>query len=544
MTTAGVLLAATIALPLAMLAACIARPVRARMPALLVLAPLPALAAAFHAADAPPLFLDAGAVRLALALDRPGALLLGAAALLWAAAGAYAARYLGARPNLGRFVAGWLMALAGCLGVFVAADMITLYAMLALQTVGACGLVIHDETPAAWRSGAFYAGLALAGESALLMGMILLAAETPGGSLLIRDAAAALPVSPHRGLILALLVGGLGLKAGLVPLHIWMPLAHAAAPIPASAVLSGAVVKVGIIGLIRFLPVDPGLAAWGTGLAAVGLFTALYAVVVGVTQPHPKAVLAYSSVSQMGVVVAVIGMGLAGGDATAGTAAAFYAVHHVLVKGALFLGVGVIMATGAARLPLVLVPCAVLAVGLGGLPFTGGALAKYAVKAPLGDGLAGTLSIVSAIGTTLLMLHFTRRVAAHADTDRAAIAPAGLLLPWAIVAAAALAVPWGLYLSAPPGALPHALAFDTLWGALWPVATGALLALGLARAADRVPALPQGDIAVVVDAALSRAPAWGDAFVRADGVLRGWTAAGVSLLVAALVLGAGFAAGR
>ena len=326
------LLGATLALPLAMLAACVLRAVRGRMLAWLMVAPLPGLAAAILAVGAAPLVIGTGPVRLTFALDLPGGLLLGVAALLWSAAGAYAASYFSGSPKAGRFAVCWLMALAGCLGVFVAADMVSLYALLGLLTLGACGLVIHDDTPRARRAAAVYVGLALAGESLALMGLVMLATLTPGGSLLIRDAAAALPTSPHRDLTLALLVVGFGIKAGLVPLHVWMPLAHSAAPVPASSVLSGAVVKVGIIGLIRFLPFDAPLADWGSALAFAGMFTALYAVAVGITQSHPKAVLAYSSVSQMGVVAAVLGMGMAAGDSTVTVLAAFYASHHVLVK--------------------------------------------------------------------------------------------------------------------------------------------------------------------------------------------------------------------
>ena len=72
-----------------------------------------------------------------------------------------------------------------------------------------------------------------------------------------------MPAAPGRDLIIGLLLAGFGLKAGLVPLHVWLPLAHPAAPMPASAVLSGAIIKAGIIGLIRFLPRGGALPEWG-----------------------------------------------------------------------------------------------------------------------------------------------------------------------------------------------------------------------------------------------------------------------------------------
>ena len=96
-----------------------------------------------------------------------------------------------------------------------------------------------------------------------------------------------------------------------MPLHFWIPLAHGAAPVPASALLSGAVVKASVIGLIRFMPIETAPWVVGATVAMIGLLGALYAVLIGITQSHPKTVLAYSSVSQMGVILAIIGMGMA-----------------------------------------------------------------------------------------------------------------------------------------------------------------------------------------------------------------------------------------
>jgi formate hydrogenlyase subunit 3/multisubunit Na+/H+ antiporter MnhD subunit len=535
---ATLLLGATWMVPLVLLLACLSAAVRGAMPRLLWLAPLPALAAAALTLGAPALEMGADRLRLVFELDGPGALLLGVAALLWSAAGAYAATYMRDTAKPGRFVACWLMACTGCLGVFVAGDLVSLYAMLAILTLGASGLVIHDETPQAWRSGSIYLVLALLAESVLLVGLVMLAGEIPGDSLRLRDAAVALAGSPDRDLILALLVAGFGTKAGLVPMHVWMPLAHAAAPVPASAVLSGAVVKVGIIGLIRFLPLSEAAPDWGLVLAAAGFVTAFYAVAIGLTQRHPKAVLAYSSVSQMGVVAAVLGMGLAAGDATAGMAAAFYASHHVLVKGALFLSVGVIAASGAGRRAVVRVPALLLCLGLGGLPFTGGATAKYAVKDQLDVGMVGWLAAASAVGTTLLMLHFFSRLAAFGSDDPRASASLGLRWPWLAMAAAALVLPWLLHPLTGLGSTLASIAPQALWASLWPVALGAGLAFALRGWAERLPKIPQGDIAEAIDHASRAAMAGGPFYDRFDGVIRGWPAATLALLLTAIAFGA------
>lgn len=532
------LLASAFVVPFGMLLLCLWPQILNRMPSLLAFAPIPALAAVLLVATDSSFAIGSARFHLTFAMDRPGAMLLGVSALLWIAAGAYASQYLQNRPNHGRFVVCWLMTLTGCVGVFLAADMVGFYFLLALLTLGACGLVIYHETPSAWRAGAVYIGLALLAEAFLLMAFVLLASEIPGNSLLIRDAAAALPTSPQRDLILALLIAGFGMKAGLVPFHFWMPLAYSAAPTPAAAVLSGAVVKASILGMIRFLPLGTALPDWGTAIAAAGLFAALYGVVIGITQRNPRLVLAYSSVSQMGFIIAIIGMGMLTGDGRAALAAAFYAAHHVLVKGALFLSVGVIAATGSRRLWPMLLPAAIIAVGLGGLPLTGGALAKFVADELLGDSTASTIATLSAIGTTLLMLQFLRHLASTASQDPQAAANAGLVWPWLATAAVSLVVPWTLYLTVPRGTLPDPLSAAVLWKALWPVLLGGALAMALWRWWRSMPEIPKGDIIVALDGGVRAAVTWGKALQRTDSVLRQWPAATVSLLILTVALGA------
>jgi formate hydrogenlyase subunit 3/multisubunit Na+/H+ antiporter MnhD subunit len=542
MTDAGALLAASLGVPVAMLAACVSPRQRARMPALLAIAPLPALVAALLAPSGI-LVLAPAPLRLTLTLDVPGAILLGVAALLWVTAGLYASAYLRGDAHAGRFAVWWLLTLTGSLGTFIAADLVSFYLVFAMVSLAAYGLVVHEGTPRARRAGAIYVSLAVLGEALLLMGFVLLAAAIPGNSLLIRDAVAALPASPWHYSTVLLLILGFGLKLGLVPLHVWMPVAHPAAPIPASAVLSGVVVKAGVIGLIRFLPFETALPDWGGALAAAGLFTAFYAVAVGITQTNPKTVLAYSTVSQMGVIATVLGMGLAGGNDGAVLGVSFYAAHHILVKGALFLAVGVVQVTGARRLWPVLLPAAVLALSLGGLPLTGGALAKLAVKAPLGDGIVGLLATLSAAGTTLLMLHFLGRLVSTAAQDAEGAAPVRLGVPWLATALAAIAVPWALYLALGSGTFADVLAPAALWEAGWPVLVGGVLAVALWRWGNRLPRIPEGDVVVLANGASGVARASGDALERLDALLQQWPVAGLTLLALAILMGAAMLAG-
>ena len=527
-------LVAAVVLPAMLLAASLWPAIRRRLPAWLPLAPLPALTAAlaWAAAGGHSDGWVLGNARFALhfAIDAPGALLLGVGAFLWSMAALYASYWLRGRSDAGRFVISWLLTLLGCIGVFVAADLIGFYFLLAVLSVGACALVLTGGGAAAQRAAAIYLGLALLAEAVLLMALVLMALATPDGSLSMRDVAAALATSPQRELTLTLLIVGLGMKAGLVPLHFWMPLAHGAAPVPASAILSGVLVKASVLGLLRLLPADVALPDFGLPLAAAGLFSALYAAAIGLTQQQPKIVLAYSTVSQMGFIIAIIGMGLAAGDALAPLATAFYAAHHVLVKGALFLAVGAIAATGRQHLWPMLLPVGFIALGFGGLPLTGGALAKYSAKDLMGDGLASSMALLSSVASTLLVLHFLRCVSRKTADDAQARAPLGLALPWMMTALAALLVPWLVYAALPGDLLPKALAPAALWDGLWPVLIGVLLAVVLEFTAHRLPALPAGDVVVALDRLRPAAWQLGAAAERLDAFTRRWAVACIGLL--------------
>ena len=539
----GLMLVATLATPLILTLACLSRRLRDHVAALLALAPVPGLVTALLAIGGAPLVFDQPQFHITLALDVPGAMLLGVAALLWIAGGVCALTYLRGRANSGRFAVCWLLTLAGSLGVFIAADLLGFYLVFALVSLPAYGLIAHDEEGAARRAGGVYMAFTVLGETFLLIGFVLLAAGEPNGSLQISDVVAALPQSPWRDAALVLTITGFALKIAIVPGHGWMPLAYTAAPIPAAAVLSGAAVKAGVIGLIRFLPFEAAMPGPGEILAALGLLSAFYGVAIGITQTNPKTVLAYSSISQMGVIAAVLGMGLAAGDNGTALDAAFYAAHHVLAKGALFMAIGVVAATSAHRRRWTLVLAAVLALSLGGFPLTGGALAKLAVKVPLGNGVAGMLATVSAVGTTLLMLHFLQRLARTGSPDPEIAASPGFALPWQSMALATVLVPWLLYPVA-GGHFADALTPSALFEALWPVLVGAVLALGLRHWGDRLPRVPEGDIVMAGEAAFRASYVVGAALERVDIQLRQWPAASLALVMLVVAIGAATLLGR
>jgi hydrogenase-4 component B len=153
---------------------------------------------------------------------------------------------------------------------------------------------------------------------------------------------------------------GFGAKAGLVPMHVWLPEAHPAAPSPVSALMSGVMLKTAIYGLLRvtFDLLNVQIGWWGTLALALGLLTALYGVIFAAVQSDMKRLLAWSSIENIGVILAAFGLTLIfytdGKGALAAltlTALLYHALNHAFFKGLLFVGTGsVLHATGERRM--------------------------------------------------------------------------------------------------------------------------------------------------------------------------------------------------
>ena len=316
------------------------------------------------------------------------------------------------------FLLFWLSAMAGNFGLILARDLITFNVFFTLMGLSAYGLIIHRRKPFALRAGRIYLSLVLLGEVLIFIGLVGLVWQSGGGVQLNEPGA-----TEGIPFILALsLLLGFGIKAGILPLHFWLPLAHPAAPVPASAVLSGCMIKAGLLGWLRFLP---GGGDSSLDLAPfcllTGLLATFYGVVRGLGQQDPKTVLAWSSVSQMGVLTVGLGLWLGGGAGreTALAATVIFAAHHALAKGALFLTVGVADENPKPARLLALIP----ALSLAGAPFSSGFVAKNLlleattnpVPRQIGpfDGSRGLWSLLLSVGsvlTALLMLHFLHRL--------------------------------------------------------------------------------------------------------------------------------------
>ena len=445
---------------------------------LLPLAPLPALVFAIAGAPGAVVFPDL-MLGVELAAGRDTALLLGMTAVVWAVAGWYGALTMARGREAGIFSGFWCLTLAGNLAVFLANDIITFYVAFAAVSLAAWFLVVHDRTTAALAAGRVYIVLAVIGEAALLTGLMIGAAAAE--DLQIATIRAAFADAPLGHVGIGLLIVGFGIKAGMVPLHIWLPLAHPAAPVAGSAVLSGAIVKAGLIGIVLLVPDNTD---WLRVLIALGLMGAFGAALWGLTQRNPKAVLAYSTVSQMGLLVALVGAGSQG--------VAYFALHHGLAKAALFLCVGAFgLSNTLLRRRAVMGLAGLAALSVAGLPLTGGALAKLAGKEGLSDmqALALTFSSVTTtlvLGWFLICLADTPRRPDHASPWNKLFA--GVIL----LTSMALLLPWALWASKVdlPGDYPIQL-INMLEG-IWPLIVG-LLALGLVTRLT-LPEYPPGDL--------------------------------------------------
>ncbi|WP_290650653.1 complex I subunit 5 family protein [Aquisalimonas sp.] len=425
-----------------------------------------------------------------LATDATGAPLLVAAALLWVAA-ATSARSLFAGDGGALFASCFLFTFAGNLGVLIAQDVAAFYLFFAVMTFAAYGLVIHDRTREAVRAGRIYLVLAVAGECLLLSGFFLLAAEA--GNPVAADMDRVYADLERAGLVGGLFLAGFAVKMGLIPVHVWLPLAHPTAPVPASAVLSGIIVKGGLLGWLRFLPeAEPALAAAGDTLAAVGLASAFLAALVGCFQKRAKTVLAYSTISQMGLLAVPVGLLIAGrGEAPVLLAViAVFATHHALAKGALFLAMDHIKAGGRAMAMVMVLP----ALAIAGAPVTSGLVAKAAVKSAVPDPLPLLITFTS-VTTTLLLARFLVLAWPSGAKNAGAIARVAIAA-WLLVIAAGQLLPWTL---AGPAGRAYAFQAGALWDAVWPLALGIGGAVLAARMLRPWRVLPEGDIVVPVE---------------------------------------------
>jgi hydrogenase-4 component B len=338
---------------------------------------------------------------VALRLDALGAFFLLLIGVVAAPAALYGVGYTAAYA--GRYSLRWLSAMLNLfllsMSLVVLADNVLTF-LLAWEAMSLASyflVMTEHERPDTVAAGGWYLAMTHVGLALILVAFLLLSPAGGGAAFADLRAVAASRTPALRGLVFVVTVLGFGSKAGLVPLHVWLPRAHPAAPSHVSALMSGVMVKLGVYGILRvtldLLGVGPPW--WGALLIGLGAASALVGVLYALTEDDLKRLLAYSSVENVGLVFIGVGAGLlfaSLGEPAAATlalaAGLYHALNHGVFKGLLFLGAGAVAHATATRdmnrlgglirrLPWTAACFLVGALAIGGLPPFNGFVSEW-----------------------------------------------------------------------------------------------------------------------------------------------------------------------
>ncbi len=313
------------------------------------------------------------------------------AAFMWAMTLLFSREYFAHYRNRNRYYFFNLLTLGATVGVFLSADLYTTFVFFEIMSFTSYAWVAHEETDAAMRAANTYLAVAVIGGLVALMGLFLLWSKL--GTLAIDQLYEAAQACPEKGVLYAAggcILFGFGAKAGMFPLHIWLPKAHPVAPAPASALLSGILTKSGIFGVLavscNVFRYDP---TWGRLILVLGVITMVLGAVLALLSLDLKRTLACSSMSQIGFIAVGIGMmGLLGAEnALAERGVVLHMVNHSLIKLTLFMVAGVVYMNlhaldlneirGFGRKKPLLHFCFLMgALGIGGVPLWNGYVSK------------------------------------------------------------------------------------------------------------------------------------------------------------------------
>jgi len=322
----------------------------------------------------------------------------GVALLMWMMTALFSMEYFAHYRNRNRYYFFYLMTLGATLGVFLSDDLYTAFIFFEIMSFTSYTWVAHDEKPNALRAAATYLAVAVIGGLVMLMGLLILYHTL--GTLKISE------LYPAAKLVLGgwtengspsviyaagiCILIGFGAKAGMFPLHIWLPKAHPASPAPASALLSGILTKSGVYGvLILCFEVFRGVKTWGCIIIVLGLITMFLGAVLAVFSTDLKRTLACSSMSQIGFILTgcAVSVFLNDENSLAAGGTVLYMVNHSLFKLVLFMCAGAvymrlhklelndIRGCGRGNKPL-MVFFAIGALGIMGVPLFSGYISK------------------------------------------------------------------------------------------------------------------------------------------------------------------------
>jgi len=337
-------------------------------------------------------------------VDMVSMIMLLTTSILWLAASIYAHDYMAHENHRNRFYFFLSITYAAILGTVMAGDIFTMFLFFEVMTFSSYMLVTHCEHDECIEAGYSYIYMGVMGGLSILLGMILLYINT--GTLEFLPLASKLQhIGIMKYVIMALFILGFGVKAGMVPVHIWLPKAHPVAPTPASALLSGIMIKIGAYGILRvttsyFFPAVSEVISYkdpiwyasknlGAVIIWMGIITMGVGVFMALQQGNMKKMLAYHSVSQMGYIIMGIGVAVyLGYKGPMGFSGAMYhIINHALFKSILFMVAGVIylqlhdlnmynLGGLWRKMPFTAVACLVAALGITGMPGFNGFASK------------------------------------------------------------------------------------------------------------------------------------------------------------------------
>ena len=313
-------------------------------------------------------------------------------AVMWPLAGIYSFEYMAHEKEEHRFDAFFLVTMGVLSALTQAGNLVTFYMFYEAMTLVTLPLVLHTRTKEAIAAGIKYLVYSVFGASAALLGIFFMNRYCDGLAFAAGGTVNAEMIAGHEPLLLVItmiMLLGFGTKAGMFPLHGWLPTAHPAAPAPASAVLSGVITKMGVLGVIRVAFYVVGAdRIRGTWVQTVWMILTLITVFMGsmmaLKEDTFKKRLAYSSVSQVSYIL----FGLSTLTADGMTGSLLHVVFHSAIKITLFMTAGaVICKTGITqvsemkgigkRMPVIFTLFTVVSLGLIGIPPTGGFISKW-----------------------------------------------------------------------------------------------------------------------------------------------------------------------
>jgi hydrogenase-4 component B len=341
-------------------------------------------------------------------IDPLSAAFAAAIALVTMLAAVYGSEYLqthAGRKNLGVSWFFFNLLTASMLLVVVAWNGVLFLMAWELMSLASFFLVTQDDEKESVRRAGWIYLVAMHLGTAFLLALFLLLGKTAESLDFERLSTAAAP----SGVLFLLAVIGFGTKAGFIPMHVWLPEAHPAAPSHVSAVMSGVMIKTGIYGLLRVLTLlGPPAAWWGWTFVAIGVVSGILGVLYALSQHDLKRLLAYHSVENIGIIALGIGVGVLGirynnpAMAALGfTGGLLHVVNHAVFKSLLFLGAGsVLHATGTGeldrlggllkRMPITGATFLIGAAAISGLPPLNGFVSEFLIYLGAVVGLGST----------------------------------------------------------------------------------------------------------------------------------------------------------